>query len=169
MTIWVVHNGPGQEGNPSNFATPQKIPQLLTLPPHPAKGIHTPTRWSLAWGTLTCPLPPTRNCGSLACHGVAQWEGPYQQKLWTSLLGQPGSRGQDRVLFWPPTSIPSLSGQELTPSPCLIFQGAGARANIPGVPEGVDWSQSNLQRTCSRVGSTSPKDRKWMAPSPAEQ
>ena len=99
-----------------------------------AQGVHTPTRWSLAWGTLTCPVPHARNCTFLAHCGAAWWEGevgPHQPKLGTSPLGQPGSRGWEGVLLWAPPSTPSLSGQVATPSSLTHFSGVRGQGKHP--------------------------------------
>ena len=129
VTVWVAHNGSDQEAAPSDFALAKK-PSAFDFAPHPAWGTHTPTRWSLAWGTLTCPLPHARNCTSLAHCGATWWEGkvgPHQPKLWT---GPGGWKGHCSKL---PSAPPHCLGRWPLHPPWLTFQGSGALANTPGV------------------------------------
>ena len=111
VTVQVAHKRSGWEAAPSDFA-PAKKPS--TFDPHLVCSTHTPTRWSLTWGALTCSLPHTRNHTSLAHHGAAQWEGkvgPHQPKLWTYPLGQPGPKGGRKGDCSELPHHPSLSGQ----------------------------------------------------------
>ena len=148
VTVWVVHKGSGWEAALSDFA-PAKKPLNFWLCPSPCPGYPYPTRWSLAWGVLTCPLPHARNCASLAHCGTAQWEGkvgPHQPKLWTSPLGQPGCRGLEGALLWAPPSTPSLSGQVTAPFSLTHFSGVWDPGKHPRGSYLNDWC--DLRQTC---------------------
>ena len=123
-------------GGGPEWLWPLEKTSTFEFAPHPAQGVHTQTRWSLAWGDLTYPLPHARNHMSLAHHGAAQWEGevgPHWPRLRTSCLGQPGPRGQEGVLLWVPPAPPHCLGRWPLHPPRLSFQGSGALANTPGV------------------------------------
>ena len=132
-TVWVGCKRPGWEEALSDFG-PLKKTSTFEFVPHPAQGVHTQTRWSLAWGDLTYPLPHARNHVSLAHHGAAQWEGevgPHWPRLRTSCLGQSGPRGQEGMLFWAPPSTTSLSWQVATPSSLTQFSGVWGPGKHP--------------------------------------
>ena len=172
VTFWVACKGPGREEALSDF-DPLKKTSTFEFVPHPAQGVHTLIRWSLAWDALTCALPHVRNRTSLACCGATWWEGEvglHQPKLRTSPRASQGTGGRKGCCSKLPPVPPHCLGRWPLHPPQLSFQGSGALANTPGV---TTWMlgliSARLVGDCPMVRATSPEEGKWVAPSRGEQ
>ena len=134
VIIWVVHEGPGWEGDLSNFSTPKKVNFSL---------------WPQLWPGCWCAIKMVSCLGypdmSPTTHkkpyvSSTSWGHTMKGQSWTPSAktldfspGQPGPRRQEGALFQAPPASPYCLGRMWLHPPCLSFQGSVALPNTLSV------------------------------------